>query len=152
MSKTDPIDILNEHARALTDALKWLDRSLRICKKYNIDDLSPEAMDAFEGLTSRFARVCDLLFNKLFRTIFYIEQGESGTWLDVLLLMEKEKIIDSAQEARILKELRNDIIHEYAVPDLKMIFREVTDQSPVLLKYVNDALQKVEEINQKLSL
>lgn len=151
MSKTDPIDILNEHARALTDALKWLDRSLHICKKYNIDDPSPEAMDAFEGLTSRFARVCDLLFIKLFSTIFYIEQGESGTWLDVLLLMEKEKIIDSAQEARILKELRNDIIHKYAVPDLKMIFQEVTDQSPVLLKYVNDALQKVEELNQKLS-
>lgn len=96
MRQNDHIEILNDHARSLTDALKWLNRSLEICKKYNIEDLSPEGMDAFEGLTSRFARVCDLLFNKLFRTIFYLEQGEAGTWLDVLLFMEKETIINNA--------------------------------------------------------
>ncbi|MDZ7742729.1 MAG: hypothetical protein U5Q03_13515 [Bacteroidota bacterium] len=70
-------------------------------------------MDAYEGLTSRFARVCDILFSKLFRTIFFLEQGEAGTWLDVLLFME-ENVIDNTKEARLLKELRNDIVHEYA--------------------------------------
>lgn len=151
MMQNDHIEILNEHARSLRDALKWLNRSLEICKKYNIEDLSPEGMDAFEGLTSRFARVCDLLFNKVFRTIFYLEQGEAGTWLDVLLFMEKENIINSARESRVLKELRNDIVHEYAVPDLKLIFKEVMNQSPVLLEYVNATFLKVEEINQKLN-
>ena len=150
MSQNDHIEILNDQVRSLKDALKWLNRSLEICKQYDLEDLSPEGMDAFEGLTSRFARVCDLLYNSLFRTIFYLEQGKAGTWLDVLLYMEMKTIIDNVHEARVLKELRNDIVHEYAVSDLKLIFKEVINMSPVLLKYVKATFIKAEEINQKL--
>ena len=150
MSQKDHIEILHEHTESLENALKWLKRSLDICKQYSLDHLSPEAMDAYEGLTSRFARVCDILFNKLFRTIFFLEQGEAGTWLDMLLFMEKENVIDNTKEARLLKELRNDIVHEYAVNDLHIIFREVMDQSPLLLHYASQAFLKVEELNQKL--
>ncbi|MCF8397573.1 MAG: hypothetical protein K9G58_05355 [Bacteroidales bacterium] len=82
--------------------------------------------------------------------IFFLEQGEAGTWLDVLLFMEKENIIDNTKDARLLKELINDIVHEYAVNDLHIIFREVMDQSPLLLQYARQALLKVEELNQKL--
>ncbi len=94
MSKTDYLSILNENAGSLKDAVKWLKRSLKLCKEYNIKDLTPEGMDAFESLTSRFARVCDILFSKLFRSIFYLEEGEAGSWLDVVLFMEKEHVIE----------------------------------------------------------
>lgn len=150
MSHVDQISILNENAQSLQDALKWLNRSLSICEKYNIENLNPEGMDSFEGLTSRFARTCDILFNKLYRTIFYIEQGETGTWLDVLFFMEKENLIDNVQDARLLKELRNDIVHEYATTDLNLIFNEVLNLSPLLIKYVDESLLKVKELNEKL--
>ena len=151
MSRKDQILILDENATSLEDAVKWLRRSLTICKDFDTRDLSPEGMDAFEGLTSRFARVCDILFNKLFRSIFYLEEGEAGSWLDVILYMEKENIIGRIEDVRLIKELRNDIVHEYANTDLKLIFEEVLKQSPLLINYVNDTLGKVSDLKEKLS-
>lgn len=55
MTHKDHIEILQEHTESLQNALKWLKRSLEICKQYSIDNLSPEGMDAYKGLTSRFA-------------------------------------------------------------------------------------------------
>ena len=74
MKKPSQLDILNENLNALNEALKWLERSYNICNKFDTNNLSSEGMDAFEGLTSRFARVSDILFNKVFRSITYIEK------------------------------------------------------------------------------
>ena len=57
MRQADQINILNENTISLQEAIKWLKRSLLICEKYNQDDLNPEGMVVFEGLTSRFARL-----------------------------------------------------------------------------------------------
>jgi len=150
MRNQDKLLILNENAKSLEDAVNWLKRSQTICTGFNIENLSPEGMDAFEGLTSRFARVCDILFNKLFRSIFYLEEGEAGSWLDVILYMEKENVITSAEDARVMKELRNDIVHEYADNDLTLIFKEVLKQSPLLINYVNNTLEKVIVLKDKI--
>ncbi len=83
-------EILQENLTHLKDALKWLDRSFVICDKFDIQQLNAEGMDAFESFTSRFARVSDILFNKVFRSIYYLEQGENASWLDVTLFMEKK--------------------------------------------------------------
>jgi len=90
MIRKDQFAILDENVNALQDSVKWLKRSFHICdENFKIEALSDEAMDAFEGLTSRFSRVVDILFNKVFRSIAYLEKGESLSWIDSLLLMEK---------------------------------------------------------------
>jgi hypothetical protein len=133
MKKPNQLDILNENLNALNEALKWLERSYNICNKFDTNNLSSEGMDAFEGLTSRFARVSDILFNKVFRSITYIENGENLPWIDVVYHLEKKQVIDNAENARLIKELRNDIVHEYVMSDLTELYNEFLINTPAII-------------------
>lgn len=151
MIRKDQLAILDENVNALQDSVKWLKRSFQICdENYRTEVLSDEAMDAFEGLTSRFSRVVDILFSKVFRSITYLEKGESLSWIDSLLLMEKIDIINSTEEARFIKELRNDIVHEYLASDMTQLYQEVLVQCPVLFIYVENAIERAKQIKEKL--
>lgn len=143
-------EILKENITNLNEALKWLDRSFSICSDIDTFKLNAAGMDAFESFTSRFARVADILFNKVFRSIYYIEQGENATWLDVTAFMEKKDIIDDLDHARIIKETRNDIVHEYTVADLINLFNTVREQTPFLTEYAQRAKQYSERLLEKL--
>lgn len=143
-------EILKENIVNLNEALKWLDRSYAICDELDTQQLDAEGMDAFESFTSRFARVSDILFNKVFRSIYYLEQGENASWLDVTLFMEKKAIIDNLTQARIIKETRNDIVHEYTVSDLNELFDSVKEQTPQLMDYAQNAIQYSERLLEKL--
>lgn len=143
-------DILKETLANLNDALKWLNRSYSICSDLDTLKLDAEGMDAFESFTSRIARVSDILFNKVFRSIYYIEQGENATWLDVTVFMEKKAIIDDLSHARIIKETRNDIVHEYAVSDLNDLFDLVKEQTPQLLRYAENAIQYSKKLIERI--
>ena len=151
MIRKDQVAILNENIDALQDAMKWLKRSFHICdENYNTDELTDEAMDAFEGLTSRFSRVVDVLYSKVFRSLAYLEKGEPLSWIDTLLLMEKTGIINSTEDARLIKELRNDIIHEYLASDMTQLYKEVLLQCPVIFNYAHQAFERANKIKQKL--
>lgn len=73
-----------------------------------------ERLDRFEALTSRFARMQDLLLAP-FRAIARLEYEEAALDRvpDLINLMEKRGIIDSAREWAKMRELRNAIAHEY---------------------------------------
>ncbi len=117
---------------------------------YKTEHLTDEAMDAFEGLTSRFSRVVDILFSNVFRSIAYLEKGETLSWIDNLLLMEKIGILNSTEEARFIKELRNDIVHEYLTSDMTQLYMEVLVQCPIVFKYAEQSVIKANEIKRKL--
>ncbi|HYX06697.1 MAG TPA: hypothetical protein VE912_08175 [Bacteroidales bacterium] len=150
MTKADQLNILAENTNALSQAIKWLERSFSQCRHLDTSALSDDETDRFETLTSRFARVTDLLFSKVFRSIAYLEKGEALSWLDMLIFMEKQEVIDDADKARLIKELRNDITHEYIMTNLPDLFKEVVAQSPLLLRYCSNALAKTEKLKKKL--
>jgi hypothetical protein len=150
MIQKDHLEILKENASTLESATPWLHRSYNICKSFDTKNLDEQAMDAFETLTSRFARVTDLLFNKVFRSIVYVEEGEAYSLIDTLSYMEKIGVIDNLESARIIKELRNDIVHEYVMEDLHDLFREILNHCPILFRYSSSALKEVEKIEKKL--
>ena len=143
-------EILKENITNLNEALKWLDRSYAICSELDTFKLGAEGMDAFESFTSRFARVSDILFNKVFRSIYYLENGENATWLDVIAFMEKKNIIEDFNNARIIKETRNDIVHEYTVEDLMELFNAVREQTPFLKDYSQKAMQYSRDLLERL--
>ncbi len=73
-----------------------------------------ERLDQLEALTARFARLQDLLIGP-FRTvaILDLEDQMADRVPDLLNLMEKRGIIDSAGDWTKMRELRNAIAHEY---------------------------------------
>ena len=150
MRGQEQIDILLENKKFLENSVHWLRRSFTICSdRFDLNNLTEEGFDAFESLTSRFARTVDLLFNKVFRSIIYIEEGTSYTWLDTLLYMEKHGIISSTENARLLKELRNDIVHEYVVYDLQPLFQEVLENCPVVFDFTKNTIQYIDNLAKK---
>lgn len=92
-------------------------------------------------MTNRFARTCDLLINKVYRAIDFVELESSGTIIDVLNRAEKRGLVNSVQEIREIKELRNMIAHDYANPQLKEIFQNVFKHIPVLSNLVDRAIE-----------
>ena len=151
MKNDTQLKILFENKESFEESVRWLKRSYTICKnQFDLKDLPDEGFDAFESLTSRFARTTDILFNKVFRSIIYLEEGTAYTWLDTLIYMEKQGIISSTDDARLVKELRNDIVHEYVITDLKQLFAEVLNYCPLVFNFVDNTLKYVDNLINKI--
>jgi hypothetical protein len=130
--KTD-LKVLQKNLENLEIAYQWLQRSFIQCQRIGIKkSYLPDEFDAFENLTSRFARTCDFLTKKMYRAIDNIELEESGTLIDVMNKAHKRGLVDSPDEVREIKKLRNIIAHEYANENLISIFIEVFNQTPLL--------------------
>jgi len=63
----------------------------------------------------RFSKLQDLIGQKIFKLILIIEDeyDEGLSMRDIIDKMERFKIINSAEEWQYLREIRNDITHEY---------------------------------------
>jgi len=80
------VEILADARHELQNALTWLRRSVEKCSRIGRQTVwSPDDYDALEALTSRFARVSDMLLQKFFRALDKVKLSEGGTLLDVLL-------------------------------------------------------------------
>ena len=139
MKQRGHVRVLAETLRQLEDSASWLRRSLKRCQKARKSDLSAADLDAFEALTSRYARLSDMILQKLFRGLDRLELEDSGTLLDALNRAEKRGLIDSAAAFREIRELRNEIAHEYAQEDLRELFESVLQHSPELLEIIRRA-------------
>ncbi|MBI4471960.1 MAG: hypothetical protein HY646_04780 [Acidobacteria bacterium] len=92
--------------------------------------------ESCEALTSRFARLCDFLFQRMFRSIDAIELQDEGSGIDRLNRMEKRGIIPSAHEWRSLRDLRNSIVHDYLIESSDEVLRESHRRAHELLETV----------------
>ena len=113
-------------------------------KKFSDDDF-----DKLENLTSRFARVTDLLINKMYRAIDVVELKQPGSLIDTINSAEKKQLIDSVDQARTLKDIRNEIAHEYILEDQRLIFSEVLVETKQLLKLSEKAIAYSDKYNEQ---
>lgn len=140
--------LLKKEIKILKEAGLIFKRSFEMCqeisykKKYGIEEL-----DHFEALTSRFARLSDLLVQKIFRVIDELELEPYGTARDRINRAEKKGLIESADVFVNIRLLRNEIAHEYLSSEIQRIFLHVMKWTPALLACV----QKVVEYCKKYS-
>ena len=134
MNNRDYQQLLREALATLSESLRWLKRSCSICVKIGIkEEYLEEEFDAFETFTGRFARTVDIILQKVLRSIDRVELEDQGTLLDVLNRAHKRGLIDSVDEIRLIRELRNDIVHEYTSGKLADLFADVMSNVPKLL-------------------
>lgn len=137
MKQADHIAALSQTLRQLDESARWLRRSFTRCRRVkDRRELTPADLDAFEALTSRYARTSDMVLQKLFRGLDAIELEDGGTLLDALNRAEKRGLINSADAFREIRELRNEIAHEYARENLRPLFTSVLDHTPNLLEII----------------
>ncbi|MGZ3633563.1 MAG: hypothetical protein ACXU9U_01005 [Parachlamydiaceae bacterium] len=140
MNQNDRQNNLMEVIKELQEAATHLRISLERCTVIGLNAKDENALIEFEAFTSRFARAVDLLIHKVYRSIDNVEFVEGGTLIDVMNRAEKRKLIDSAREMRLLKDMRNDIAHEYLAERLQLLHEEVLNQAPRLLQLIEKAI------------
>jgi len=135
------IEILKENLYAVNLSLNRLMYSFEKCSTISLKETySNEEFEAFEAMTSRYARTTDMLINKVLRSLDAVEYIDGGTIIDATYNTEKRGIA-SAQELRKLKDLRNLIAHEYVTEKIVRFFDKVLEFTP-LLKTVIERLNE----------
>jgi hypothetical protein len=98
----------------------------------NKQNYSDDELEVIEGLTARFARLSDILINKIFCLIEKIDLDDSKTIRDSIILAEKKGLISSSENFFRIRELRNLTAHEYEEEDLFAVISEIVNLSPEL--------------------
>lgn len=129
--------LLQSELKLMNNAASILQYSYKKClniktkKKYTLKEL-----DAFENLTSRFARLSDIIIQRVLKTIHSIDLDETSSVRDSINLAEKKNLLKSGEEMIEMRELRNSIVHEYIPDVIKSIFIRTVKLTPLLLNNV----------------
>jgi hypothetical protein len=119
------------------DALNTLEFSWKKLKDLKIPDLNNKnlnELESWEALTSRFARTTDIFLTKYIRfLVLELDPGFRGEIRDLLDKAEKTGLVSNADEWMKIRELRNQIAHEYTKEDLAKTFSDVVGFTPFVL-------------------
>jgi len=107
------------------------------------DSYSQDEQDNFEALTSKFARLSDLILKKAIKTIDILDLDEvPETMRDAIARAEKKGLIDSETRFIEIRRIRNEIAHDYTngINELQQIYAFVLDNTPELFNSVDRIL------------
>lgn len=104
-------------------------------------ELKPEQLEVLEALGARFARMTDMLVQKLFRAVDALELIDEGSMIDRLNRMEKRGVIAKTEDWVEIRQIRNQIAHDYVLKDLLSLYRSVYQHCPLLFQTIA-ALEK----------
>ena len=98
-------------------------------------------MNLIEAFAARFAKLSDIFTQKFLRIIDELELVFDGSNIDRLNRAEKRGLIDSTETFMSIRELRNDISHEYKSADALEVFIHCYKMSEPLLKAAKKAVE-----------
>lgn len=125
------------------DHLRW---SLGRCQALGPGPWAPDELERLESMASRFARLSDLLTQRIMRLADELELEAPGSLIDRIRRAEKRGWSDSDGQLMRVRELRNLIAHEYEDENLPALYAEVQRSSPALLHAVDRALAWSQQI------
>jgi hypothetical protein len=137
---------LSEKAAA---ALRYsYQRAPEIKEDKDFDEADWERWDA---LAVRFARLSDILTQRVFRAIDVVEfMPPRSTFIDRINRAEKRGHISSAFEWKEIREIRNQIVHEYANEHVLPLLQDMVQYAPELLNCVDRLADYKQEIVKKI--
>ncbi len=123
--KIDPKELqilLLTHWDVLQRSLKSLQQSRdKTHQLLQQSEFSFEELESIDSLTSKFSRTSDIYLQKVLRSIWMLLREDTVPLIDLLNRAEKLMIIVSAEELLQMRDIRNQIAHEYlpeVVPEL----------------------------------
>jgi hypothetical protein len=103
------------------------------CGELGAPPWAADALERLESLASRFARLSDLLTQRVMRLADDIELEAPGSLLDRIHRAEKRGWAGADGELVRIRELRNLMAHEYEDEDLDALYGEVQRLAPSLV-------------------
>lgn len=136
---------LKQDAELLKKQLTWLKLSCSECKNISIkENYTIDEFGKFEILCGRYSRGIDFLIRKIFRTIDEYEFENQGTLVDVVNNAHKRGLFEDIEELRIMKDVRNTIVHEYIEDALADVFDEVLMYAQKLIIIIENTLAYID--------
>ena len=92
------------------------------------------------------------MVGKIFRTLDAYEFEDQGTLIDVVNHAHKRGLFEDIEQLRIMKDLRNTIVHEYIEEELKALFEEVLHYTKELINIMQTTrgyIEKTLELDKK---
>jgi uncharacterized protein YutE (UPF0331/DUF86 family) len=147
-NKISDKDLLKRHIKNLDKSIERLLYSYNVCNETNIkcEPKTEEYWEHYEALTARYGRSVDILVNNVLRYIDVVEYVQSGSIIDITNRAEKRGFVNTSKELRLLKDLRNDIVHNYDSDDYEEIFEDSLKFTPELIDIVNKVKKYCENI------
>ncbi len=137
---------LKQDAKLLEKQLKWIKLSWEECEAISIKErYTVNEFGKFEILCSRYSRGIDFLIRKMFRTIDAYEFENQGTLIDIVNNAHKRGLFDNIEELRIMKDVRNTIVHEYIEDALADVFDEVLIYTEKLIAIIEKTLTYIDK-------
>ncbi len=138
MIREEAVKIFCENLNLFEKNLKWLKKSYEKAKKIDLDkELTEEDLEVFETLSNRFGRTVGILINKILRGLDIIELEDITRKLDIVIRAEKRGFVDDYKVLIEMKDLRNELVHEYIQENLIERFKEVLEYTPKLFDITN---------------
>jgi hypothetical protein len=142
------IQLLNEEISLLEKSVETLSLSIHKCtlvlKK---ETYSFEEMESFDSLTSKFGRTSDLYTQKIIRTIWMLLREAFVPFIDMLNKAEKMGIVQSADQLLEIRDLRNQITHEYIPEAITDLIPDVLENSTLLIENIECTKQFITNRN-----
>ena len=133
MKIEERMEIFCENLKLFNKAILWLKKSLQRAKGIgNFERPTEEQLEIIETLMSRYSRAVDILINKVLRSLDYLELEETHRKLDIVIRAEKRGFVKNYNILIEMKDLRNELAHEYLEEHLKDRLEEVVSKSQEL--------------------
>lgn len=127
-----------ENFRLLKKNIHWFKKSLEKTKQIkDIKNVNEEQLGTMEVLASRYSRSIDILINKLLRSLDYLEFEDISRKLDIIIRAEKRGFVKDFNILIEMKDLRNELAHEYIEENFKEKVKEIIEKSKELIEIIN---------------
>ena len=140
------IDNLLVNRILLEKQLFWLNHSLEEVQNIGLKpEYEVSEFDSYENLCSRFSRMIDFLVRKIFRSIDAVEFENQGTLIDTVNHAHKRGLFGNIDTVRQIKDLRNEISHEYIDDALQDLFEDIIKLTPSLIEIAETTLKYTQQ-------
>lgn len=138
------IKLLQTEWHLLQASLETLLQSVEKCQAIGVKpEYTFEEQESFDSLTSKFNRTSDLFTQKIIRTTWMLLHEPFAPFIDMMNIGEKIRMLQCANQMIGIRDMRNQISHEYipeAIRDLVPEVIELTIQLRENINYMRDFL------------
>lgn len=131
------VELLQDEWDLLCASLSTLQLSVKKCQSIGQkENYSFEELESFDSLTAKFSRTSDIFTQKVMRTIWMLLHEPFVPFIDMVNKGEKISMLYSADVLIEIRDLRNQIAHEYIPEAIRDLIPEVIELSFDLTKNI----------------
>jgi len=131
------IKLLQSEWELLQSSVNTLKLSVHKCQAIVAKhSYSFEELESFDSLTSKFNRTSDIFTQKVLRSVWILLHEPFAPFIDMMNNCEKMGILSSADQMIEIRDLRNQIAHEYLPDAIRDLVPETLELSANLFENI----------------